>query len=147
MAANLADKIIEQGNSQDNDYEEFGIDELGLPVPKPLNSAYIVARILARSEIFYKVGDTVFVDKKRIDGPVRSLVEVFLLCGEPRIIMWKDEASKKEWRGVSPIIKKEYVMIYVRLLELAQNFERSVIKVTDNLMWNCNKADFIIRGE
>lgn len=144
----LADKIINRQHLEENDYIEFGIDEVGIPVPKPLNSEYIVARIIAKSSVYYKINDTVFIDKERLNGKISNTTrEVAILCGEPRIILWKDDSSRLEWRGVSSIIKKESMMIYARLLELAPEFDKRRIKVTDNLMWDCKKADFIIRGE
>ena len=47
----LADRIINNSKLLENEFAEYGIDELGLPVPYPLNTSYIVARIIGSETI------------------------------------------------------------------------------------------------
>lgn len=137
----LADKIIK--NSKVEDYPEYGIDELGLPVPKPLSCDYIVARIIVKSTFFFQIDGKVFINRKLLKNNVSDTA---IACGEPRIILWKDESDREKWKGVTAFIKREQPMIYARMLELFPEYDRRYIEVVDNLIWDTEKSEFIMKG-
>ena len=139
----LADDIIEQNNKVELEkYEEFGIDELGLAVPKPVNADYILSRIIARHEFFFKIGKDVFIDRKKITSGVSNLtLAITILCGDPKIVLWADNIKKEDWKGVMPTIKRDSSLIYSKMLALFPEYNRDFIKITDGLIWNKKKAD------
>ena len=139
---NLADKII--NNISFEDFSEFGIDELGLPVPYPINTDYIVARIIGSNKNIFRVGDDLFLDKKKI--PMSSSY-IKMLCGEPKIILWKNDDLQKKWKGVSGFIGSNYPIIWDKIIKYSPVYSRRYIEVVNNLIWDKEKADFINKGE
>lgn len=140
----LADKIIDIANNGSKEYSEYGIDELGLPVPYPLNCDYIVARIMARSDSFFRIGNDAFVNRTLVKNNASS---ISIYCGEIKIALWKNDALKDKWKGATTFINRECHMIYSRILELFPEYDRRYIEVVDNLIWDREKTDFIIKGD
>ena len=144
MSESLADKVIDRLEQTPADDEPYwGIDELGIPVPKPVNIAYIVARVLARNENVFHIYGEVFVDRK----PVQQTSKVLLaLCGRATVVSVPDGESKKNiepWAQTKAIINREYPLVWERIKESTPVYDRKYIKITDHLVWDKDEADII----
>lgn len=140
----LADRIIQNNSVQEKDYQEFGIDELGLPVPYPINTSYIVARIIGSDKNLFKVGDRLYLDKRYI--PMRASY-VKMLCGEPRIVLWKNDEMRDKWKNPSSFIGNNFSIIWDKLMKYVPEYDRRYIEVVKGLIWDKEKSDFIVKGE
>lgn len=140
----LADRIINNSKLLENEFAEYGIDELGLPVPYPLNTSYIVARIIGSEKNLFKVQRRLYLDKRLI--PMNSTY-VKMLCGEPRIVLWKNEDMQKKWKSTSSFINNNFSIIWDKLMEYVPEYDRRYIEVVKGLVWDKEKSDFIVKGE
>ena len=129
MSESLADKIIsqlEQGDT-DEDSQYWGIDELGLPIPNPVNIAYVVARIFARYENIFKIHNEMFVDRK----PVRQNNQTLLsLCGRVELMSvpnGKDKRDIEPWDQTRRVVNRETPLVWKKLIELAPAYNRDYI--------------------
>lgn len=144
MNESLADKVInrlEQPLAEKEPY--WGIDELGIPVPRPVNIAYIIARVFAQHENIFHIHNEVFIDRRPIQKNNYTLLS---LCGRLEIVSAPDEENKtniEPWSETKKIIKGEYPLIWKKIIELSPVYDRKYIKITDHLAWDKDEADII----
>lgn len=140
----LADRIIDMGSGgAEPDY--FGIDERGIPAPCPLNHHYVVARIVSEYPCLYRRGGEIYVNNKLVE---RNVDNIFILCGRPRIVLWNGNNFKKQWEGaIDREIKRDRAIIWSLLYEMIPDHNKRYIRVTDTLVWDKEKADFLVIPE
>lgn len=144
MSESLADKVIdrlEQAPAKDEPY--WGIDELGIPVPKPVNISYVVARVLVQHENIFRIHDKVFVRRKPVQKNSQTLLS---LCGRLELAVSPDgnnNDSIEPWAQAKRIINKEHPLVWKRIVELIPVYDRKYIKITDHLAWDKDEADII----
>ena len=145
----LADEIIKQNTIQEVENNSIGIDELGFPAPKVPNVDYVVARILAKDETLFKLNGAIYSHRKQIirESQIPTSKQLFLMCGEPKIIV-PDENSSEEgiykWVEMTiRLIKTRSPVIYGRLYDLVPKYNKRYIQVTDGIIWDKEKGDFI----
>lgn len=122
----IADEIITSMNkSISNEY-----DDVGLPIPQEETNDYIVARIICRNkDRLFKIGDTIFRDRKPLDGNIRQTI-VVLNGKEDKLI-----------RGDNCLI------IWERLKEVLPEYDRDAIEIVNGIVWNRKNADIEYRNE
>lgn len=122
----IADEIItNMNNSQSSEY-----DDVGLPIPQEETNDYIVARIICRNkDRLFKIGDTVFRDRKPLGGNIRQ--RIVILNGK----------QDKLIRGDNCLI------IWERLKEVLPEYNRDAIEIANGIVWNRKKADIEYRNE
>lgn len=144
MSESLADKVIsrlEQPSAREEPY--WGIDELGIPVPRPVNIAYIIARVFAQHENIFHIHNEVFINRKPVQKNNHALLS---LCGRLEIVSAPDGGDKGDiepWAEAKKIINGEYPLVWKKIVELSPIYDRKYIKITDHLAWDKDEADII----
>lgn len=144
MSESLVDKIIsrlEQPPAEEEPY--WGIDELGIPVPKPVNISYVTARVFAQHENIFHIQNEVFIDRKPVRKNNHNLLS---LCGRLEIVSSPNGIEKgnvEPWVEMKKIINGEYPLVWKKIIELSPVYDRKYIKITDHLAWDKDEADII----
>ena len=151
----LADKLIAQKQAEERAKENnfaphYGIDETGLPVPKPVNASYIVMRIIGNLNI-YQLNGEFFVDKRRYKQTAQSLIA---LTGKPRLVVLEDvveneeekkrELSETMWRQVKNVINSEHGLIWEKLREMVPQFNKRYIRINNMLVWDRETCEILV---
>lgn len=156
---NLVDRIIARNNAEQRAEEtgdpittQWGIDEAGFPIPNPVNVDAIVARIIMRHGTVFRIGDALFVDRKKVQtnsSGMPNAATIIALCGKPKIILWgTDERDlDKLWRQMKRLISNDWPIIWHRLLEVAPKYDRKYIQIMDGYVWGVDEADLFATSE
>ena len=150
----LADRIIAQNQTEEKRREyapHYGIDETGIPIPKPVNADYIIIRIIGNKNI-YKIGDRFYVDRHEYRQAAQSLIA---LCGRPKIVVFeeeldddsKHEANENMWKQVKSTINSEHGLIWDRLRDMVPQFNKRYLRINKQLVWDRELADIIFLPE
>ena len=145
MNDNIADKLINKisGGDTPKVVSQWGIDEYGFPFPKPVNSDAVAARIFARYENVFRIGNDIFVNRVRVS---QNKTELMALCGRPRIVAWADEEDDELfWRQVKHIINGEWPLVWAKIRELAPEYNRDYIRIVGGLIWDMDDSDIIYK--
>lgn len=151
----LADKLIAQNRAEEREKENdfaphYGIDETGLPVPNPINAAYIIMRIIGNLNI-YRLGDKFYVNKKHYPQNKQSLLA---LCGRPRIVLFEDidpddrmkkyEINNTVWNQVKSVAGSEYGLIWDRLHDMVPEFNKRYLRINHMLVWDRETSEILV---
>lgn len=145
----LADEIIKNNSDQNRECNDVGIDDLGFPAPQTPNTDYVVARILARDKTLFKLNGSVYSNRKQIirENNIPAPKQILFMCGEPKIICPRASATPAElakWSAkVIHVINTYAPIIYERLYEMIPQYNKRYIQITDNLIWDKEKGDFV----
>lgn len=144
MNESLADKIINRLDQPPEEDEHYwGIDELGIPVPKPVNISYVIARVFAQHENIFHIHNEVFIDRTPVRKNSHTLLSV---CGRLEIVSSPngiEKGSVEPWIEMKRIINGEYPLVWKKIIELSPIYDRKYIKITDHLAWDKDGADII----
>lgn len=151
----LADKLIAQNEAEEKKKNNcfaphYGIDETGIPIPKPVNSDYIVMRIIGNVNM-YRIGNEFYVDKRHYKKGSQSLIA---LCGKPIIVLHEDiDPDDKEaqyiatdnmWRQVKNTINSEHGLIWEKLRDMVPQFDKRYIRINGQLVWDREKSEILV---
>lgn len=153
----LADKVIgqierEQATSvKPTRPDQWGIDDTGFPWPNPVNAQAVAARIFFKhgknNGIYniFKIGDDIFIGKKKVLQNKPTLLSYY---EKPNIVLWANENPdyqdvEKVWMQIKKVISSEWPIIWAIIRDVAPEYNREYIKVTDNIIWGKNEADII----
>lgn len=151
----LADKLIAQKQAEEKKRENnfaphYGIDETGLPVPKPVNASYIVMRIIGNLNI-YQLGGEFYVGQRRYKQTAQNLIA---LSGRPHLVMFEDvEDNDKEtqhnmdetmWKQMKNTINSEHGLIWEKLRETVPQFNKRYIRINDQLVWDKETSEILL---
>lgn len=153
----LAEKLIAQNQREENKKSRgfaphYGIDETGIPIPKPVNSAYIVARIIGNINI-YQLSGEFYVERRRYKQTAQNLIA---LCGRPRVVLFEDEIGDKDsqheinemiWKQTKSVINSEHGLIWERLREVVPQFNKRYIRINNLLVWDKEQAEILVIPE
>lgn len=150
----LADQLIAKHQAnvtrEENGFApHYGIDETGLPVPKPINADYVVMRIIGNVNI-YKAGNDFFVGRRSLRQSSQSLIA---LTGRPKIIIFDDESldedGKREenenmWKQMKNVINTESGLVWEMLRKMVPVYNKRYIRINDQLVWDRETTDIIV---
>lgn len=158
--SNLADKLIDRIRDEDtNDYnptpypDQWGIDDTGFPWPNPVNAQAVAARLFFKhgkkdglTNIF-KVDDDIFVGKRKITQNRSTLLSLY---DKPTIVVWANYGENMRdtdvlWRQIKRTIGSEWPIIWKIVLEIAPEYNRDYIRITDDLIWGKDEADVLFK--
>lgn len=152
----LADRIIAQNQTEERKREyapHYGIDDTGIPIPKPVNADYVVMRILGNINM-YKIGEMFFVDKRRYRETAQNIIA---LCGRPRLVMFEGideedklkqhEANEEMWRQMKSVINSEHGLIWEKLRDMVPDYSKRYLRINKQLVWDRENADIIVLPE
>lgn len=156
---NLADRIIARNEAEQRAEEtggpvvtQWGIDEVGFPIPNPVNVDAIVARIIMKHNTVFKIGNALFVDREKVQtnsNGMPNAATIIGLCGKPRIILWGTDNpdSAELWRQIKKLVNNDWPIIWHRLLEVAPQYDRKYIQIMDGYVWGVDEADLFATGD
>lgn len=151
----LADKLIaknqaEKRAKENNFAPHYGIDETGLPVPKPVNASYIVMRIIGNLNM-YQLNGEFFIDKRKYKQTAQSLIA---LTGRPRLVMLENpedeekglrhEMDEKMWQQVKKTINSEHGLIWEKLREMVPQYSKRYIRINRMLVWDRETCEILV---
>lgn len=152
----LADRIIAQNKLEEKKKEyapHFGIDETGIPVPKPVNASYVVMRILGNKEL-HQAGGEFYIHRQRYPKNSQSLIA---LCGRPKLVLFEDvseddldskhEVNEDLWKQLKNTIKSEHGLIWEMLKEMTPAFDKRYIRINKELVWDRRTSEIIMMPE
>lgn len=156
---NLADRVIrkikdEANSEEENKYpDQWGIDDTGFPWPNPVNSQAVAAWMFFKwgkvdgVDNIYKIEDDIFIGGKKVHQTRPSLLSFY---NKPKIVVWANQSQDMQdedelWRQIKKIIFSEWPIVWVTIKEIAPEYSRDYIKVTDNMIWGKDEADILIK--
>lgn len=152
MSESLADRVIEQNERNSNRVhsDQWGIDEIGFPWPRPVSAMAVACRVLAKygnTDRLFRVGDDIYIDRKKINR--KNSPNLMALCGRPEIILWADESDinaqdAEFWTQVKHVINTEAPIVWADIISMAPEYNRDYIRITDNMIWDVNNANVMI---
>lgn len=156
--SNLADRIIRKMNDEVNREEEnkypdqWGIDDTGFPWPNPVNSQAVAAWLFFKwgkvdgVDNIYKIEDDIFIGGKKVHQNRPTLLSFY---NKPKIVVWanqgKDMQDENElWRQIKKIIFSEWPIVWVTIKEIAPEYSRDYIRITNDIVWGKDESDILI---
>jgi hypothetical protein len=157
--SNLADRIIRRMNEEANRGEEenkypdqWGIDDTGFPWPNPVNSQAVAAWLFFKwgkidgVDNIYKIEDDIFISGKKVHQNRPTLLSFY---NKPKIVVWanqsKDMQDENElWRQIKKIIFSEWPIVWVTIKEIAPEYSRDYIRITNDIVWGKDESDILI---
>lgn len=151
----LADRLIAQNEADEkkknnNFAPHYGIDETGIPIPKPVNSDYVIMRIIGNVNM-YRIGDEFYVDKRHYRQGPQALIA---LCGRPKIVLFEDideddkeakyEARENMWRQVKNTINSEHGLIWEKMRDLVPRFNKRYLRINRMLVWDRETSEILV---
>lgn len=150
----LADRLIAQNEAEQNKKSEFaphyGIDETGIPVPKPVNAAYVIMRIIGNINI-YRLGEEFYVNKRHYQKNAQSLLA---LCGRPKLVVFEDvepddvHAQYMEndamWNQLKRVVSSEHGLIWDRLRDVVPEFNKRYIRLNHMFVWDKEACEILV---
>lgn len=158
-SSNLADRIIMKINDEANREEEnkhpdqWGIDDTGFPWPNPVNSQAVAAWLFFKwgkvdgVDNIYKIEDDIFISGKKVHQTRPALLSFY---NKPKIVVWANQSQDMQdedelWKQIKKIIFSEWPIVWVTVKEIAPEYSRDYIRVTDNMIWGKDEADILIK--
>ena len=150
----LADRLIAQNQAEEKKRTDgfaphYGIDETGIPIPKPVNADYVIMRIIGNVNI-YKLGDEFFVDKRKYKQNSQSLIA---LCGRPDIILFENidgddkdaqyEAKESMWKQMKNTINSEHGLIWEKMRDIVPPFNKRYLRINRELVWDRETSEIL----
>lgn len=150
----LADQLIAKQQKsiakKENGFApHYGIDETGLPVPKPVNADYVVMRIIGNVNI-YRAGGDFFIGRRTLRQSSQSLIA---LTGRPKLVVFDDESldddGKREenenmWKQMKSVINSESGLIWEMMRKMVPVYNKRYIRINDQLVWDRVETDIIV---
>jgi hypothetical protein len=151
----LADRLIAQKQAEDKKRENnfaphYGIDDTGLPVPKPVNASYVVMRIMGNLNM-YQIGGEFYIGRRRYKQTAQNLIA---LTGRPHLVTFDDideddkvkqhETDEIMWKQMKNIINSERGLIWERLREVIPHFNKRYLRINEQLVWDRETSDILI---
>lgn len=153
MEGSLAERLINRlaDESMDNYSGQWGIDATGFPWPKPVNAQAVAVRLFFRHgrkngiDNIFKVGDDLFIDRKKI---VQNKPTLLSLYDKPKIVLWASEDTDAQdaealWKQIKQIVSSEWPIVWAIVREIAPEYNKDYIRITDNLVWGKNESDIL----
>ena len=158
----LAEKVLNQIEKEEASKikplhsDQWGIDETGFPWPNPVNAEAVAARVFSKWGMvdgiytIYRIDDDIYLRKRRLPQNKTTLLSLYNV---PKIIWWANDAPEMQdqnalWVQIKRVISSEWPVVWSIINEIAPEYNRDYIKVTDNIVWGKNEADIIdIRKE
>lgn len=158
MNDNLADRVINQIEKDkaidtlDKYPDQWGIDDTGFPWPNPVNAQAVAVRVFSKwgrvggVDNIFKIEDEIFLGGKRIPQNRATLLSLY---SKPKIVAWANQSPEKHseeelWAQIKRTISSEWPVVWTIIRELAPEYTRDYIRVTDGLVWGKNESDLII---
>lgn len=150
----LADQLIAKQQKsiakKENGFApHYGIDETGLPIPKPVNADYVVMRIIGNVNI-YRAGGDFFIGRRTLRQSSQSLIA---LTGRPKLVVFDDESldddGKREenenmWKQMKSVINSESGLIWEMMRKMVPMYNKRYIRINDQLVWDRVETDIIV---
>ena len=150
----LADKLIAKNKAEEEKKTRgfaphYGIDETGLPIPKPVNASYVVMRIIGNLNI-YQISGEFYVGHRRYRQTAQTLIA---LTGRPRIVVFEDidndkdaqhEANEAMWKQMKNTINSEHGLIWEKLREMVPQFSKRYLRINDQLVWDKTTSEILL---
>lgn len=150
----LADQLIAKQQKsiakKENGFApHYGIDETGLPIPKPVNADYVVMRIIGNVNIYMAGGDF-FIGRRTLRQSSQSLIA---LTGRPKLVVFDDESldddGKREenenmWKQMKGVINSESGLIWEMMRKMVPVYNKRYIRINDQLVWDRETTDILL---
>lgn len=150
----LADQLIEK-NKRNVEKEKngfaphYGIDETGLPVPKPINADYVVMRIIGNTNM-YRIGNEFFIGKRCLRQTSGTVIAI---TGRPKLVVFNDEsldndgkreANENMWKQMKNVVNSESSLIWEMLRKVVPVYNKRYIRINNQLVWDRETTDIIL---
>lgn len=153
----LAERVLSQIEKEEANKieplhpDQWGIDETGFPWPNPVNAEAVAARVFFKwgkaNGIYtlYRMDDDIYLGKKRL---LQNKATLLSLYNTPKIVWWANDSINMQdqdaiWKQIKRVISSEWPVVWSIINEIAPEYNRDYIKVTDNIIWGKNEADII----
>lgn len=154
----LADRVIKQitedvkREEKDKYPNQWGIDDTGFPWPNPVNSQAVAAGVFFRwgradgLDNIYRIDDDIFIGGKKIQQNRTTLLSLY---NKPSIVVWANSSPDRQneeelWAQIKKIISSEWPIVWATVKEIAPEYNRNYIRVTDNIVWGKDESDILI---
>lgn len=159
MSDSIADKVINQINrekvKEDNPQypDQWGIDDTGFPWPNPVNAQAVAIRVFSKwgkvdgVDNIFKIEQDIFINGRRISQNRSTLLSLY---DKPKIVLWANSDPElrdeyKVWAQIKKVIGSEWPIVWAIIRDVAPEYNRDYIRVTDRTIWGKNEADIIIK--
>ena len=155
---NLADRVIrkikdEANSEEENKYpDQWGIDDTGFPWPNPVNSQAVAAWLFFKwgkidgVDNIYKIEDDIFISGKKVHQTRPALLSFY---NKPKIVVWANQSQDMQdedelWKQIKKIIFSEWPIVWVTIKEIAPEYSRDYIRITNDMVWGKDESDILI---
>ena len=159
MNDSIVDKVIDQINREKEKKDnpayanQWGIDDTGFPWPNPVNAQAVAIWVFSKWGVkngvdnIFKIDDDVFLNGKRLSQNRSSLLSLY---DRPNIVVWANSEPEMQdkdelWKQIKRIIYSEWPIVWAIIREVAPEYDRNYIRITDNIIWGKNEADLLIK--
>lgn len=144
-------KEVEKGSVSNPD--QWGIDDSGFPWPNPVNAQAVAIRVFSKwgkkdgIDNVYKIEDDIYINRKRVRQDRPTLLSLY---EKPSIVVWanSDKALQSEdelWSQIKKIISSEWPVVWAIIRDVAPEYNRDYIRITNDMVWGKDEADLIIK--
>lgn len=154
----LANRVISQieretaGGGNEHP-EQWGIDDSGFPWPNPVNAQAVAVRVFSKwgrvdgVDNIYKIEDDVFLGGKRLHQDRPTLLSLY---SRPKIVLWANSNPERQdenelWIQIKKTISSEWPIVWATIRDLAPEYNRDYIRITDDLVWGKEESDLLIK--
>ena len=154
----LADKVINQitieteregGPQYPN---QWGIDNTGFPWPNPVNSQAVAIRVFSKwgkangVDNIFKIEGDIFLGRKKLQQNKQTLLSLY---EKPKIVVWANtnadmQDEEELWVQIKRVISSEWPIVWAVIREVAPEYSREYIRVTQGLVWGKDESDLLI---
>ena len=70
------------------------------------------------------------------------------LYDKPKIVLWASEDTDAQdaealWKQIKQIVSSEWPIVWAIVREIAPEYNKDYIRITDNLVWGKNESDIL----
>lgn len=132
--------------------DQWGIDDCGFPWPNPVNAQAVAIRVFAKwgkkdgIDNIYKIEDDIFIGRKRVRQDRATLLSLY---EKPNIVLWANsnielQDENEVWSQIKKIIASEWPVVWAIIKDVAPEYSRDYIRITDDMVWGKDESDILI---
>lgn len=153
----LANRVIEQLAREEKEEilhpDQWGIDDSGFPWPNPVNAQAVAIRVFSKwgkangIDNIYKIEGDIFIGGKKVSQNRPTLLSLY---DRPKIVLWANsnielQDENELWDQIKKIISSEWPIVWAIIRDVAPEYNRDYIRISDGLIWGKDEADLIIK--
>lgn len=153
----LANRVIEQLAKEEEEEtlypDQWGIDDSGFPWPNPVNAQAVAIRVFSKwgkangVDNIYNIEGDIFIGGKKVSQNRPTLLSLY---DRPKIVLWANsnielQDENELWDQIKKIISSEWPIVWAIIRDVAPEYNRDYIRISDGLIWGKDEADLIIK--